>query len=46
MTVTVEPAGLWDAEQLADVAADTFPLACPPGTSRESIEAFVDEVLS
>lgn len=46
MNVTVGPAGLWDAEQLADVAAVTFPLACPPGATRESIEAFVDEVLS
>lgn len=46
MTVTVGPASLWEAEQLADVAAVTFPLACPPGSTRESIEAFVDEVLS
>lgn len=46
MSVTVGPAGLWDAEQLADVAAVTFPLACPPGSTRESIEAFIDEVLS
>lgn len=46
MTVTVGPAGLWEAEQIADVAAVTFPLACPPGSTRESIEAFIDEVLS
>lgn len=46
MSVTVSAAGLWDAEQLADVAAVTFPLACPPGSSRESIQAFVDDVLS
>lgn len=46
MSVTVGPAGLWDTEQLADVAAVTFPLACPPGSTRESIEAFIDEVLS
>lgn len=46
MNISVGPAGLWDAEQLADVAAVTFPLACPPGATRESVEAFVDEVLS
>lgn len=46
MTVTVGTAGLWDAEELADVAAVTFPLACPPGSTRESIEAFIDDVLS
>ncbi|AYJ49595.1 GNAT family N-acetyltransferase [Rhodococcus sp. P1Y] len=46
MTITVGPAGIWEAEQLADVAAVTFPLACPPGSTRESIDAFIDEVLS
>lgn len=46
MTITVGQAGIWEAEQLADVAAVTFPLACPPGSTRESIEAFIDEVLS
>ncbi|RRQ28877.1 GNAT family N-acetyltransferase [Rhodococcus sp. Eu-32] len=46
MTVTVGVAGLWEAEQLADVAAVTFPLACPPGSTRESIDAFVADVLS
>ncbi|KZF05185.1 MAG: GNAT family N-acetyltransferase [Rhodococcus sp. (in: high G+C Gram-positive bacteria)] len=46
MTITVGPAGLWETEQLADVAAVTFPLACPPGSTRESIEAFIDDVLS
>ncbi|MCZ4079648.1 GNAT family N-acetyltransferase [Rhodococcus sp. H36-A4] len=46
MTVTVSTAGLWDAEQLADVAAVTFPLACPPGSSGAAIAAFVDGVLS
>ena len=46
MTITVSTAGLWDAEQLADVAAVTFPLACPPGSSRAAIAAFIDGVLS
>lgn len=46
MTISVGPAGIWETEQLADVAAVTFPLACPPGSTRESIEAFIDDVLS
>lgn len=45
-SLVVGPAGLWDAEALGDVAAATFPLACPPGTAREDVEAFVAEVLS
>jgi ribosomal protein S18 acetylase RimI-like enzyme len=32
--------------ELADVAARTFPLACPPGAAAENIAAFVDEHLS
>lgn len=45
-SVTVDRAGLWDAEALSDVAAATFPLACPPGTTPDDIEIFLDEVLS
>lgn len=30
-----------DAEAVASVAAVTFPLACPPGTTTESTDAFV-----
>ncbi|WP_459547078.1 GNAT family N-acetyltransferase [Nocardia sp. X0981] len=45
-TVTVDQAGLWDAEALSDVAAATFPMACPPGTALEDIEAFLADVLS
>jgi len=44
--VTVDRAGLWDAEALSDVAAATFPLACPPGSSAEDIAIFVEQVLS
>ncbi|TSD96003.1 GNAT family N-acetyltransferase [Skermania sp. ID1734] len=44
--VDVSRAGLWDAEALSDVAAATFPLACPPDATAEDIAAFVDEVLS
>ncbi|WP_137724444.1 GNAT family N-acetyltransferase [Prescottella subtropica] len=46
MTISVDRAGLWDAEALADVAAVTFPLACPPHATQEDIEAFIDDVLS
>ncbi|MGC0363786.1 ribosomal protein S18 acetylase RimI-like enzyme [Rhodococcus sp. 27YEA15] len=46
MTITVDRAGLWDSEALADVAAATFPLACPPGSSPEDISAFIENVLS
>ncbi|NUP29415.1 MAG: GNAT family N-acetyltransferase [Nocardia sp.] len=45
-TVTVDRAGLWDAEALSDVAAATFPLACPPGSDMDDIAVFLAEVLS
>jgi ribosomal protein S18 acetylase RimI-like enzyme len=35
-----------DLTELADVAARTFPLACPPAVTPENIAAFVDEHLS
>jgi ribosomal protein S18 acetylase RimI-like enzyme len=35
-----------DADALAALAAITFPLACPPGSTRESQEAFIAQVLS
>lgn len=44
--VSVGPAGIWDAETIAGVAAATFPLACPPGAGSQDIAAFVDETLS
>ncbi|KZM74269.1 GNAT family N-acetyltransferase [Nocardia terpenica] len=44
--VTVDRAGLWDAEALSDVAAATFPLACPPELTPEDIEGFITEALS
>nr|WP_054814379.1 GNAT family N-acetyltransferase [Nocardia arizonensis] len=46
MPVTVDRAGLWDAEALSDVAAATFPLACPPGATPEDIDIFITEALS
>jgi tRNA (guanine37-N1)-methyltransferase len=44
--MTVRPAHLPDAAALADLAAVTFPLACPPGMPREDVEAFVTTQLS
>ena len=35
-----------DTEELADVAARTFPLACPPSTAAENIASFIDTNLS
>jgi ribosomal protein S18 acetylase RimI-like enzyme len=35
-----------DLPELADVAARTFPLACPPSVTPENIVAFIDENLS
>lgn len=46
VNVQVDSAGIWDSEAIADVAATTFPLACPPEATRDDIAAFVDEVLS
>lgn len=46
MTVTVRRAGPTDTEAVAEVAAATFALACPPSISPERIATFIDEVLS
>jgi GNAT superfamily N-acetyltransferase len=35
-----------DAQELAGVAARTFPLACPPSTPAENIASFIDANLS
>lgn len=42
----IRPALPSDATELHDLAAATFPLACPPGTSDEAVAAFVTEHLS
>ncbi len=46
MTVHVRLARHDDAPALAELAAVTFPLACPPGSTPEDQRAFVDTVLS
>jgi GNAT superfamily N-acetyltransferase len=35
-----------DTEELAAIAAHTFPLACPPSTAAENIASFIDANLS
>jgi len=42
----IRPATTDDAALLHRVAAETFPLACPPHTTEESIAAFIAEHLS
>ncbi|WP_327145333.1 GNAT family N-acetyltransferase [Nocardia sp. NBC_01327] len=44
--VTVERAVPADAGALGEVAAVTFPLACPPESTPADIAAFIDDVLS
>lgn len=46
MTIDVAAAVEADLPQLADVAAVTFPLACPPSATPENIAAFIAENLS
>lgn len=46
MPIEVTPAGPADLTDLADVAAATFPLACPPSATAANIAAFIDENLS
>lgn len=45
-TITVRPATVQDAAALHAVAAATFALACPPGTTQQDIDAFIAEHLS
>src|SRR5688572_18424958 len=46
MAIHVTTAAPADFPELADVAAKTFPLACPPSVIPEHIVAFIDENLS
>lgn len=46
MTVQVRQAQAEDVAELADVAAATFPLACPPSSTPENIAAFIAAQLS
>jgi ribosomal protein S18 acetylase RimI-like enzyme len=42
----IAPADSGDAEELAVVAAQTFPLACPPTATAQNIASFIDANLS
>lgn len=46
LAVTVAAADGVDADELAAVAARTFPLACPPSVTRENIATFIHSQLS
>jgi ribosomal protein S18 acetylase RimI-like enzyme len=46
VAIDVAAANEADLPELADVAARTFPLACPPSATPENIAAFVDANLS
>lgn len=46
MTETIRTATSNDAGKLAELAAVTFPLACPPGSSPEDIQAHLERTLS
>ncbi|WP_448002930.1 N-acetyltransferase family protein [Agromyces bauzanensis] len=44
--IMIRRAVVTDAAALADLAAETFPLACPPGTPAEAIDAYLGEELT
>lgn len=46
MSIEVTPAGDADLAELADVAARTFPLACPPSATASDVAAFIAEHLT
>ncbi|MCV7278647.1 GNAT family N-acetyltransferase [Mycolicibacterium flavescens] len=46
MGIEVTSAAETDVAELADVAARTFPLACPPAVTADNIAAFIAENLS
>ena len=46
MTLSVAAATESDVDELADVAARTFPLACPPSATEHNVAAFIAANLS
>jgi len=46
VTLSIAPATAADAAELAQVAAATFPLACPPAVHAEDVAAFIAAQLS
>lgn len=45
-TFEIRLASLADAERLHEVASETFPMACPPGSTPENVAAFIAANLS
>jgi ribosomal protein S18 acetylase RimI-like enzyme len=46
VTLEITSATAAELPELADVAAATFPLACPPSVSPQNVAAFIDENLT
>jgi ribosomal protein S18 acetylase RimI-like enzyme len=46
VTIRVTTATPAELPELAGVAAETFPLACPPSVTQENVAAFIDENLT
>lgn len=46
MTLSIAPASAADAAELAQLAAATFPLACPPSSPPDDVAAFIAATLS
>jgi ribosomal protein S18 acetylase RimI-like enzyme len=46
VTINVTTPTIEDLPELADVAAKTFPLACPPSVTAQNVAAFIEENLS
>ena len=46
MSLRVATADVADIDQIAGIAAHTFPLACPPSSTPQNIARFIDENLS
>lgn len=44
--MTVRTATSTDVDRVSELAASTFPLACPPGTRPEDMDDFISNVLS
>lgn len=45
-TLEIRRAGEKDADALHVIAAEAFPMACPPGSTRENMDAFITANLS
>lgn len=46
LTAEISAATVAELPELADVAAQTFPLACPPSVTQQNVAAFIEENLT